>query len=306
MNIILFPRSKGRAYSLQCNRWYHVGAFSLLLVIGVVSLIAVGYYFGNRIRQSPVDETEWRQNLFKQEQQIRTTQELVNAHVDALVRRLALLQAHVNRLDALGNTLVAMAKLDEGEFDFSTDPGIGGPEQLDGCYPNTATDISQVLDDLMEQLDDREAQLKVLDHIIMSRNLSNEIHPAGRPIKKGWMSSYYGKRKDPFTGKTEFHKGIDFAGKMGSDIIAVAGGVVTGAGKRYGYGQLVEIDHGRNYVTRYGHNKKILVKVGDTVKKGQVIAKMGSTGRSTGPHVHFEVVKNGKHLNPAKFISAAK
>jgi murein DD-endopeptidase MepM/ murein hydrolase activator NlpD len=199
-----------------------------------------------------------------------------------------------------------MAELDDDEFDFNTDPGVGGPEPLDGCHPNTATEISQVLDELMEQLDDREAQLKVLDHIMMSRNLTKEIHPAGRPIKKGWMSSNYGKRKDPFTGKIEFHKGIDFAGKTGSDVIAVAGGVVTWAGKRYGYGQLVEIDHGRNYVTRYGHNKKILVKVGDTLRKGQVIAKMGSTGRSTGPHVHFEVVKNGKHLNPAKFIRVAK
>jgi murein DD-endopeptidase MepM/ murein hydrolase activator NlpD len=130
--------------------------------------------------------------------------------------------------------------------------------------------------------------------------------PAGRPITSGWLSSYFGIRTDPFTGKKERHKGLDFAGKLGSDVVAVASGVVTWAGRRYGYGNLVEINHGNGYSTRYGHNDKITVKVGDAVKKGQIIAKMGSTGRSTGPHVHFEVLHKGKQVDPMSYIKTAR
>ena len=102
------------------------------------------------------------------------------------------------------------------------------------------------------------------------------------------------------------HKGMDFAGQMDSDVVATAAGVVTWAGKRYGYGNLIEINHGNGYSTRYGHCHKVLVKVGDTVKPGQKIALMGSTGRSTGPHVHYEVLKNGRQINPANFVRASR
>jgi len=132
--------------------------------------------------------------------------------------------------------------------------------------------------------------------------MKEEVFPEGRPIGRGWISSYYGMRTNPFTGKLQFHKGMDFASKSGSNVQAVAGGVVTWSSKRYGYGNLVEINHGNGYVTRYGHNKENLVQVGDTVKKGQSISLMGSTGRSTGPHVHFEVLKNGRQINPQRFV----
>ncbi|HEY9050177.1 MAG TPA: M23 family metallopeptidase, partial [Gammaproteobacteria bacterium] len=122
------------------------------------------------------------------------------------------------------------------------------------------------------------------------------------PITRGWISSYYGMRTNPFTGKLQFHKGMDFASKSGSEVQAVAGGVITWSGKRYNYGNMVEVNHGNGYVTRYAHNKENLVKVGDTVKKGQAVASMGSTGRSTGPHVHFEVLKDGRQINPLKFV----
>jgi murein DD-endopeptidase MepM/ murein hydrolase activator NlpD len=127
--------------------------------------------------------------------------------------------------------------------------------------------------------------------------------PSGSPVKNGWVSSGYGKRTDPFTGKKEFHKGVDFAGKAGSEVLSVGDGIVSWVGERTGYGNLVEITHGNGYVTRYGHNKKLLVAVGDTVKKGQQIAVLGSTGRSTGPHVHLEVVHNDQQVNPSKYIT---
>jgi murein DD-endopeptidase MepM/ murein hydrolase activator NlpD len=137
----------------------------------------------------------------------------------------------------------------------------------------------------------------------MTRNLRERIIPSGRAVEQGHLSSKFGKRIDPFTGKQEQHKGIDVAGKEGSRIMAVGDGVVTWSGERTGYGNLVEINHGDGFVTRYGHNKLPLVNAGETVRKGQAIALMGSTGRSTGPHVHIEVVHNGKQVNPTKYLN---
>jgi murein DD-endopeptidase MepM/ murein hydrolase activator NlpD len=210
------------------------------------------------------------------------------------------MQANVIRLNALGQRLVKVAKLDSKEFNFKNAPSYGGPNEDDSV---ASIDFDNVISDLDKQLASREEQLDVLEEVIMNRQLRSESKPRGRPITKGWTSSYYGKRTDPFTGKLAMHKGMDFAGKEGSEIIAVAGGVVTWAGDRYGYGELVEINHGNGYTTRYGHNAKILVKVGDSVEKGQAISLMGSTGRSTGPHVHFEVLKNDRQVNPATFVA---
>jgi murein DD-endopeptidase MepM/ murein hydrolase activator NlpD len=155
------------------------------------------------------------------------------------------------------------------------------------------------------ELENRENQLVVLENLVLNENLQKEVQPSGRPILKGWISSYFGMRTHPLSGRREMHKGIDFAGKLGGPVIAVAKGVVTYAGKRYGYGQVIDIAHGNGYTTRYAHNSRLLVSVGDTVEKGFQIAEIGSSGRSTGPHVHFEVLKNGREVNPVRFIRAA-
>jgi murein DD-endopeptidase MepM/ murein hydrolase activator NlpD len=147
-----------------------------------------------------------------------------------------------------------------------------------------------------------EKQLQMLESVTFGHHIQNTSYLSGRPITKGWLSSYYGIRNDPFSGKPTLHKGVDFAGKENSPVIATASGVVTWAGKRFGYGQLVEINHGEGLKTRYGHNKDILVNIGDVVDKGQNIARMGSTGRSTGPHVHYEILRNNKQINPIKFV----
>jgi murein DD-endopeptidase MepM/ murein hydrolase activator NlpD len=155
------------------------------------------------------------------------------------------------------------------------------------------------------QLDNREVQLNVLESVLMNENLQQRVYPQGRPVKSGWLSSYFGKRTDPFTGKPANHTGIDFAGQMGAEIVAVADGVVTWSGDRYGYGVMVEINHGNGYATRYAHNSENLVAVGDEVKKGQIVALMGETGRATGPNLHFEVLQNGRRVNPVKFIRSS-
>jgi murein DD-endopeptidase MepM/ murein hydrolase activator NlpD len=136
----------------------------------------------------------------------------------------------------------------------------------------------------------------------LNRKLRDEVRPEGRPVTAGYVSSHFGSRTDPFTGRRAFHKGVDFAGREGAEVVAVASGVVIWSGERYGYGQLVEVNHGNGYVTRYAHNVDNLVAVGDTVRRGQVIARMGGTGRATGPNLHFEVLLNDKPVDPLTYV----
>jgi murein DD-endopeptidase MepM/ murein hydrolase activator NlpD len=248
----------------------------------------------------------WKDEISHQKQELAATKINTLDHINALSLRMGQLQAHVMRIDALGDRLASMAKLDKGEFDFDQSPAQGGP--IGGLEIKTQemTNLLAGMDELARQLEDREQQLSVLETMMLHRNLQKQVLPTGRPLKGGWTSSYFGIRTDPFTGKRAHHDGVDFAGKLGSDIMAVGAGVVTWSGERYGYGNLVEIDHGNGYVTRYAHSKEILVKIGETVKKGQVVAYMGSSGRSTGPHVHFEVLRNGRVVNPARYISSTQ
>ncbi|MDH5777769.1 MAG: M23 family metallopeptidase, partial [Gammaproteobacteria bacterium] len=203
--------------------------------------------------------------------------------------------------------LTKMAKLDKGEFNFDKPPAQGGPVSSDSHGNSMSVpDFIKSLNELSGQIKDRSQQLSVLETMMMTRNLQAEVIPTGRPITRGWLSSYFGIRTDPFTGRRVHHSGVDFAGKEGSDVVSVAAGVVTFSGKRSGYGNLVEINHGNGYFTRYGHNKQNAVKVGQTVKKGEVVAIMGTTGRSTGPHVHFEVMRNGRQVDPKRYIHATR
>jgi murein DD-endopeptidase MepM/ murein hydrolase activator NlpD len=238
---------------------------------------------------------------------LEDVQTSAQSEIDAMAIRMGKLQSQLLRIDALGERLVEIGRLDKGEFNFEEPPALGGPEGDDAASQQLV--LSNLLVEvkrLEQMIDDRQRQLALVEDLIMNSNLEESLHPAGRPIKKGWISSYFGMRNDPFTGKRTMHKGMDFAGKEGSEVVAVAAGVVTWAGERYGYGELVEIHHGKGLVTRYGHNKKILVEIGDRIKQGQIIATMGSSGRSTGPHVHFEVVKNGKAVNPTKYIRSKR
>ncbi len=224
------------------------------------------------------------------------------AHLDALALRVANLQAQLMRLNALGERLVKAGKLDTNEFDFDSNPAQGGSDALGDYQSQDVAEITGDMARLSRVLEDRERKLELLEHLLMNRELKAEVLPSGRPILKGWVASDYGKRTDPFTGKKGVHHGIDFAGISGSEVLAVAGGVVTRSESVAGYGNLIDVKHADGFSTRYAHNKQNLVQLGDVVKKGQTIALLGSTGKSTGPHVHFEVRQEGRPLDPRQFI----
>jgi len=223
------------------------------------------------------------------------------ANLDALALQMGNIRAQAMRLDALGERLVDQGGLDENEFDFSVVPAVGG--YSDGVGESQSiTDITSELEAVGRLLRDRESKLDLLQDMIMNRELRKEIQPSGFPLKQGYVTSGYGSRTDPFSGKKKFHKGVDFAGKRGTEIIAVAAGVVITSERHRGFGNIVELSHPDGYVTRYAHNQKNLVKEGDLVEKGQTIALLGSSGRSSGPHVHFEVNQNDRSVNPSRLI----
>ncbi|WP_018232377.1 M23 family metallopeptidase [Thioalkalivibrio thiocyanodenitrificans] len=303
MNIILLSHNGARRHNLNCCRWYHwlVAGAGVAFLLG--ALVVAGFAAGVRHGDAAF-VSSWEDRLQAQREGLQSARDNAQANIDALTIRLAELQVRATRLDALGERLVRLAGLDDGEFDFAAMPGIGGPEAEIGI--GHAPDLMAQLDALDGIMAEQESQLRLLDRLMISRQLQEEVTPEGRPITQGWISSSYGMRNDPFTGRRVYHRGIDFAGRPGSDVVAVGGGIVTWAGDRNVYGKLVEIDHGNGFVTRYAHNKDLKVQEGDTVRKGQVIALLGQTGRATGPHVHFEVLENGRHINPSRFIKASR
>lgn len=244
----------------------------------------------------------WQESLAQQQAAIDASKQEAEQQLSALTLRVAELQARLLRIDALGERLTSVAKLDSGEFDFNQAPALGGPEDPIESFHYEPPSFIDVMDNLADQIENRQQQLDTLETLMANRQIEDDVFIAGRPIKKGWISSHYGRRTDPFTGNLAWHSGMDFAGKENSDVVAVASGVVTWSGDRYGYGQMVEINHGTGFSTRYAHNSENLVKVGDVVKKGETVALMGSSGRSTGPHVHFEVYKNGRPVDPSSYI----
>ncbi len=310
MKFLLYTTTYGKSGSIQLQRpvfWIPalLGVCGLLLGAGQVGYLLAGAGAADATGAHAGD-LAWQSALKEQRQELVRARDAAQNQLNALAVRLGQMQGQMLRVEALGQRLAEKANLDKSEFDFDQLPARGGPAEPGTEEQMGGVDFMHALDDLALQLDDRARQLEVLEQVLSQRQLKHAMSPAGRPIRKGWLSSYFGKRTDPFNGRQEMHKGVDFAGQAGSDVLATAAGVVTWAGKRYGYGNLVEINHGSGISTRYGHCEKILVKVGQRVKQGETIALMGSTGRSTGPHVHYEVLKNGRQINPARYVQAGR
>lgn len=245
----------------------------------------------------------WSDELVKQRETLNQVRQNAEKSLDAMASRLSILQGHVMRIDALGSRLADMADLKDIEFGVMNTPGMGGPAPGSDQQSMAIVDLTQTLDNIESSLNDRREKLTAMESMLIDRALQKQILPEGRPALGGWMSSLYGYRSDPISGKKEFHQGVDFAGKPETPITAVAAGIVIWSGLRYGYGNVVEIRHGNGYTTRYAHNKKNLVAVGEKIEKGEIIALMGATGRSTGTHVHFEVLRYGEQVNPSKYLS---
>ena len=295
MSLTLLYRGKNVRFLMKLNKFHWISAaIAFALISGLVIHLILS------------SEAKPPQPLYTYtDPQLSLTSELEqkNEQVTALTIKLAELQSQVLRLNALGDRLAEQANIPEKEFNFTEQPPSGGPSIQ--AHTSQQKPITQLLDEIAALEQDlylEEKQLKLLESLTFGHHIENTSYLSGRPIKKGWLSSYFGMRKDPFHGRPAMHKGVDFAGKENAEVIATGAGVVSWAGERYGYGNLIEIDHGKGIKTRYGHNKKILVNVGDVVNKGQVIARMGSTGRSTGPHVHYEILRNNQQINPVKYV----
>lgn len=304
MQLILLSKHRGHLAQISLSPARNVLVLASLAIAALGGTFYGGYRAGDTggVSGAQAKVAEWRAELEAQEAELESTRRTMQQNIDALALRLGRMNARVVRLDALGARLTQMADFEDGEFDFSAPPPLGGPEELVRGEDMRLGTIVEALDSLDAQLTDRSEQLGVLEDLLLDRKLAEEVQPEGRPVSAGYISSSFGQRNDPFTGRKAYHKGLDFAGREGADVLAVGSGVVTWSGPRYGYGNLVEVNHGSGYTTRYAHNADNLVAVGDTVKRGQVIAKMGHTGRATGPNLHFEVLRDGSAVDPRTFI----
>ncbi len=281
----------GRQTAGQVMRRPGVAA-GLLLVAGTVFGAGAGFAGTAHLRYQAAN----------QQAQLDATRAEAQRELNAMAARLGELQAEANRLNALGERLTRSGQLADGEFDFDKPVGVGGVGATRDMAPS---ELRGGLDQLESQFKASGEQLSVLESLLFNRKLDQEATPSRMPIANSYVTSGFGGRADPFGGGAAYHKGMDFHANTGDPVLAVADGVVSYAGVRSGYGNVVEIDHGNGYVTRYAHNSRLLVQVGDLVRSGQQVAKAGSTGRSTGAHVHFEVWADGVVVNPAKFLGQA-
>jgi len=237
--------------------------------------------------------------------EVKRSEAHVKENLDALAAKVGELQARILRLDAFGERLAKAAGIKREEFRFDEKPGQGGPVVPLG--PDlTVPEFQRMLDDMSRLVDDRGEKLGVLDSFFMDDRLARKTVPTTMPVTGGYYSSNYGYRLDPITGHSEFHTGVDIVAGIGTKVVAAAGGVVSYSGTMPEYGNVVDVDHDNGLTSRYAHLSKRLVKAGDVVMKGQLIALVGNTGRTTGPHLHFEVREKGIPLNPNKFLAIGK
>ena len=308
MKIILISNKIDKVRTLSLNSWAKCALSVLLLGIPVTAGTMLGIKIADGRWELLFDNSiaQMQKEIVLQREDVDAGRQQLDNSLSGMTLKLAKMRSRLVRLDALGEQLTQIASLEDGEFDFSSTPGLGGPIQAPLIEIANQAEIQEKVSTMFAKLDDsissRESQLQILQSMLSDKKLKSERMVAGRPIKKGWLSSEYGMRIDPFHGKQQWHAGIDFAGRDGDDVIAVASGIVTWSGDRNGYGQMVEISHSDGYITRYAHNQENVAKLGAIVQKGDVIAQMGSSGRSTGPHVHFEVFKNGRTVDPASYI----
>ncbi|MEH6497996.1 MAG: M23 family metallopeptidase [Pseudoalteromonas distincta] len=304
MNIIILTDRHGAARALTLSLPVLLAAGAALIAVPV--MVAVLTWSVLSDAPQPVtaldSDVTWEETLADIDTESSAGSES-QAQLEHMTQQLARLQTRLMRLDALGERLTELADMSDGEFDFGADPGMGGPELLNSSERYESPDVQTVLDKLADRIDSRTQQLKLLEEMMVSRSVDSNALLDFKPVHQGHISSGFGRRSDPLTGRIAMHTGLDFAAPRGTPIFAVGAGVVTFAGRNGAYGNVVEIAHGDGYKTRYAHAHTLDIKKGDLVSKGQQIATVGSTGRSTGPHLHLEVLRNGMAVNPARYIA---
>lgn len=316
MKVICLSQDGSRRASFCLNPWTHliIPALVVALLIGGLSInqILGLYQLDNTPQQTQLSEKETGKILSALAEQMSTVKQIKEKYsnytvdVDALTRTLGKLEAETYRLRALGARVVTMAKLDPKEFNFDVEPGRGGLDYSEGDGASAASTLMKSVMQLEKVLASEQDMMTGMSQVIQGRILDQEVKPSGKPVDKGYISSSYGYRRDPFHGKGRLHKGIDFAAATGTKIYSVAAGVVSFSARKGGYGIVVEVDHGNGLVSRYAHLSKSKVEVGSLLKKGDLVALSGSTGRSTGPHLHLEILLNGKQINPAQYLDTAR
>lgn len=309
VNIIILTGRQGATKALTLGSpWVLAGVLGILAMPVAAALLT--WQLLGASGKAPDDVTAaldyehiWQQSMQGYEPGSDYIKEESQVQLEHMTQQLGRLQTRLSRLDALGERLTELAELSDGEFDFNTDPGMGGPELRGSSAAYEGADIQVVLDRLTARIDDRTQQLRLLEELMLNRKTDANAALDFTPVQTGYISSGFGRRTDPITKRIAIHSGLDFAAPRGTPIHAVGAGVVTFSGRRGAYGNMVEITHAGGYKTRYAHAHELQVKKGDLVKKGEQIATVGSTGRSTGPHLHLEVYRNGMAINPARFLA---
>lgn len=303
MEVILISNFSSIPRQMRIGRFAVQGLIVAIMILSGL-LVYVGFLSGLAMIEGRTETAlvSWREELQAQRRKVDEVVKETDRQLAVLASRVGQMQARVIRLDGLGERLVELSGLEQDEFGFGKPPPEGGPQVRNAGEQADVSDVMHALERLADGIEDLEPKLGGVQSLLMNKKLANEARLEGQPVRQGWISSYFGLRADPFTGHKAFHEGIDFAGKMRSVIVAVAAGIVTRSGYRSGYGHTVQIAHSGGYSTLYAHNYRNLVEVGAHVRRGQPIALMGSSGRSTGAHVHFEVLREGKAVDPTRYV----
>lgn len=304
MQIIVVDPRLARAHTIDLSPRLLVasaGGVVLAILLSVVGLYAITFRLGAELRVPLIHDVI----AFVMRDEVARNEQFVRDNVSALARRMGEMQAQLMRLDALGERIAKIAGIRPEEFNFKELPGRGGPAPVGG-RSMTLGELNSEMERIAKSVSNRQDYLDVVQSELTEAQVRRALLPQNTPVTEGFVGSAYGMRTDPFTGQLAMHAGLDFAAPTGTPIFAAAGGVVASAEKHPVYGNTVVIDHGNDLSTLYAHASKILVKAGDIVRRGQKVAEVGTTGRSTGPHLHFEVHVKGQPQNPSKFLAAQK